>query len=217
MKLRLPSRFQDLTLGQLQVLETSDDMLTCLEACTGQPVEQLRQLPHALLQAGYDHLLEVRAKETTRHLPTFTLNGVQYGFIPNWDEFTAGEYIDAEQYSVDFWPNAHKLMSVLFRPIERTWGDSYAIAPYTAKEDPVSLKTMPADQVAGALLFFCSTKKESLTTLRSSLIAMGMGRTHSEPSGDGIPSSTRSRASRILRWIRSRAHLWGIYSRTWRF
>jgi len=173
------------------VLETSDDPMTCVGAVTGTDWDELRDMPRALIQEAYNHLQTLRKAETQRHLETFELNGTRYGFVPNWDEFTAGEYIDAEQYSVDFWPNAHKLMSVLFRPIERTWGESYAIAPYTAKEDPLSLKTMPADQVAGAMLFFCSTKKEALSTLRSSLIATGMGRTPLGPNGDGIPSSTR--------------------------
>jgi hypothetical protein len=217
MKLRLPARFEDMTLGMLQALETSSDMLTCLEAATGQPKEQLRQLPHNLLEEGYNHLLEVRAREVANHTPTFALDGVEYGFIPKWDEFTAGEYIDAEQYSADFWPNAHKLMSVLFRPIERTWGDSYTIAPYTAKEDAERLKMMSADKVLGALLFFCSTKRELLTTLQSSLIATGMGRTPSPRSGVGTRSSSRLRGSRILKWMRSQGHRWGIYSRTWRF
>lgn len=217
MKLRLPARFEDMTLGMLQVLETSDDMLTCLEAVTGQPQEQLRQLPRNLLQEGYNHIQSVRQSETSRHVESFALDGVEYGFIPNWDEFTAGEYIDAEQYTADFWPNAHKLMSILFRPIERKWGKSYSIAPYTAKEDAEALKMMPADQVSGALLFFCDTKSELLTTLRSSLIATAMGRTPSARNGDGTPSFMRLRMNRILRWMRSRGHLWGIYSRTWRF
>lgn len=217
MKLRLPARFEDMTLGTLQALETSSDMLACLEAATGQPEEQLRQLPHVLLEAGYNHLLEVKAREVANHTARFALDGVEYGFIPNWEEFTAGEYIDAEQYSADFWPNAHKLMSVLFRPVERTWGDSYTIAPYTAKEDAERLKMMSADRVAGALLFFCNTRRELLTTLQSSLIATGMGRTPSRKNGAGTQFSSPSRGNRILKWMRSRAHRWGIYSRTWRF
>jgi len=217
MKLRLPSRFQDMTLGQLQAIHTGGDMLAVLSSCTGQPKEQLRQLPHALLSEAYEHVQNISEQETTKHLVRFMLDGTEYGFIPNWDEFTAGEWIDAEMYSEDFWPNAHKLMSVLFRPVERTWGDRYSIEPYTAKERQDVFLTMPADQVAGALLFFSTTKSERLNILRSSLIRAAVGRTSSQKNGAGILSSMRSLANRILKSMRSHGHRWGIYSRTWRF
>ena len=154
MKLRLPARFEDMTLGMLQVLETTDDMLACLSAVTGQPEEQLRQLPKVLLEEGHAHVQKLRTREQARHTERFALDGVQYGFIPNWDEFTAGEYIDAEQYCADFWPNAHKLMALLFREVEHEHGDQYSIAPYTAKEDAERMKGMSADKVAGACFFF---------------------------------------------------------------
>ena len=217
MKLRLPARFEDMTLGMLQVLETTDDMLACLSAVTGQFEEQLRQLPKVLLEEGHAHVQKLRTREQARHTERFALDGVQYGFIPNWDEFTAGEYIDAEQYCADFWPNAHKLMALLFREVEHEHGDRYSIAPYTAKEDAERMKGMSADKVAGAMLFFWTTRHELLNTLRSSLIATGMARTLSTESGAGTPSSTRLRANRILKWMRSLGHRWGIYSRTWRF
>ena len=214
MKLRLPARFQDMTLGMLQVLETTDDMLACLSAVTGQPQEQLRQLPKNLLQEGYDHIQRLRKRESARHVERFALDGTQFGFIPNWDEFTAGEYIDAEQYCADFWPNAHKLMAILFREVDRAWDDKYTIKAYTAKEDAERMKDMPADQVAGALLFFWTTKNELLSTLRSSLIETALGKMPSARSGDGTPSSTRWRVSRIWKWMRSRAPQSVIFSRT---
>ena len=197
MKLHLPARYEDMTLRMLQTLETTDDYLRCLEACTGQPKEQLRQLPRLLLQEAYAHLDQLRAQETPKHFPKFTLQGVEYGFIPNWDEFTAGEWIDAEQYAADFWPNAHKLMSLLFRPVERSWGDKYSIKPYTAKEDADPFLEMPAPQVVGALLFFSRTKNELLTNLRSSLIATAIGRTPRRRSPRGCascPSRSTTRA-----------------------
>lgn len=217
MKLRLPARFQDMTLAMLQAIETGQGMLPVLEACTGQPQEQLRQLPQVLLQEGYAHVLAVREQETPRHLTQFALEGTEYGFIPDWGDFTAGEWIDAETYSNDFWPNAHKLMSVLFRPIDRAWGDSYTIAPYTAKEGHEAFLNMPADQVAGALVFFWTTRNERLATLRSSLRATATRRMPSHRNGGGTLSFLRWPTRRILKWMRSHAHRWGIYSRTWRF
>ncbi len=147
-------------------------------------------MPRALIQEAYNHLQTLRKAETQRHLETFELNGTRYGFIPNWDEFTAGEWIDAEQLCGDFWNNAHKVMALLFRPVTREWGNRYEIEPYTAKEDAEAFLDMPADQVAGALLFFSTTKNELLSTLQSSLIqAATKVATTSGKSGGGILSS----------------------------
>lgn len=189
-KLSLPATFADLTLRHLQVLETSDDPMTCVGAVTGTDWEELRDMPRALIQEAYNHLQTLRKAETQRHLETFELNGTRYGFIPNWDEFTAGEWIDAEQLCGDFWKNAHKVMALLFRPVTREWGNRYEIEPYTAKEDAEAFLDMPADQVAGALLFFSTTKNELLSTLQSSLIqAATKVATTSGRSGGGILSS----------------------------
>ena len=189
-KLSLPATFADLTLRHLQVLETSDDPMTCVGAVTGTDWEELRDMPRALIQEAYNHLQTLRKAETQRHLETFELNGTRYGFIPNWDEFTAGEWIDAEQLCGDFWKNAHKVMALLFRPVTREWGNRYEIEPYTAKEDAEAFLDMPADQVAGALLFFSTTKNELLSTLQSSLIqAAAKVATTSGKSGGGILSS----------------------------
>ena len=193
-KLSLPATFADLTLRHLQVLETSDDPMTCVGAVTGTDWDELREMPRALIQEAYNHLQTLRKAETQRHLETFELNGTRYGFIPNWDEFTAGEWIDAEQLCGDFWKNAHKVMALLFRPVTREWGKRYEIEPYTAKENAEAFLDMPADQVAGALLFFSTTKNALLSTLQSSLIqAATKVATTSGRSGGGTLSSTLSR------------------------
>lgn len=191
MRLHLPAYYKDLTLGMLQVIETTEDPLLRVSAVAEIPLEELRTYPFPLIRQANEYIDHLRTKETSRHEATFDLNGTRYGFIPNWDEFTTGEWIDAEQYAVDFWANAHKMMSILFRPVVREFKDRYEIEPYTAKEDAEVFKSLPADQVSGALLFFSITKTERLNTLRSSLIAtMKAIRTSLPPNGDGIPSST---------------------------
>ena len=161
MRLSLPANFADLTLGMLQVLETSEDPLERVSAVAGVAKKELRDYPRPLITEALAHIERLRARETSRHLETFDLQGVTYGFIPNWDEFTTGEWIDAEQYAADFWKNAHKLMALLFRPIVRKWGDAYEIEPYTAKENAEVFKDLPADQVSGALLFFFDYKNRT--------------------------------------------------------
>ena len=127
-------------------------------------------------------------------IKTFTLNKKQYGFIPNLDDMTLGEYIDLDN-SVSDWQQMHKAMAVLFRPITFKKGQRYLIQEYEAEEGD-ELKEMPLDVVLGSLFFFYNLRKELLNTIPSYLkLEMqkkGMNiveKLPSQKSGDGISLS----------------------------
>jgi len=204
MKLRLPASFQDLTLRHLMTLETETDPVKRVQAVTGHSFAELRKMPHKLIVEANAHLDTLQANEVAQHKEIIELNGVEYGFVPDWDEFSAGEWIDMETYTANFWKTPHKAMSILYRPLERKWGDRYSIKPYTAKEDADVFLDMPAPLVAGALLFFWSTEKKLLNALQSSLIQKTQEVTSLLQSGDGTPSSTPWLARTFLKWMRSR-------------
>ena len=56
------------------------------------------------------------------------INGVKYGFHPNLDDMTMGEFVDVETYAKE--NNISKMMSVLYRPIVKEQGNKYNIEPY---------------------------------------------------------------------------------------
>jgi len=204
MKLRLPASFQDLTLRHLMTLETETDPVKRVQAVTGHSFAELRKMPHKLIVEANAHLDTLQANEAAEHKEIIELNGVEYGFVPDWDEFSAGEWIDMETYTADFWKTPHKAMSILYRPLDRKWGDRYSIKPYTAKEDADVFLDMPAHLVAGALLFFWSTEKKLLSALQSSLIQKTQEVTSLLQSGVGTPSSTHWLARTFSRWTQSR-------------
>ena len=82
----------------------------------------------------------------------FSMNGIQYGFIPKLDEMTFGEYVDIDTYLSD-WQNMQYSMAVLYRPVEGSYKDMYNIRPYKTNDEAKMLE-MPMDVVLGALLFF---------------------------------------------------------------
>jgi len=82
----------------------------------------------------------------------FVLNGVEYGFIPNLDDMTLGEYVDLDTY-ISKWDDMHKAMAVLYRPIETSLGNKYTIEKYTG-ENQDTMKDIPLDIVFGSMLFF---------------------------------------------------------------
>ena len=206
MKLRLPASFQDLTLRHLMTLETETDPVKRVQAVSGHSFAELRKMSHKLIVEANAHLDTLQANEVAQHKEIIELNGVQYGFVPDWDEFSAGEWIDMETYTADFWKTPHKAMSILYRPLDRKWGDRYSIKPYTAKEDAEVFLDMPAPLVAGALLFFWSTEKKLLNALQSSLIQKTQEVTSLLQSGVGTPSSTPWLVRTFLKWTRSRSY-----------
>ena len=82
----------------------------------------------------------------------FKMNETNYGFIPNLDEMTLGEYIDLDTYISD-WQQMEKAMAVLYRPIELKLRDKYKIVEYTAIGQE-KMKEMPLDVVFSSILFF---------------------------------------------------------------
>ena len=96
-------------------------------------------------------------------VPTFTMNGVGYGFIPDLDKITLGEYIDLDNTLSD-WNNMHKAMAVLYRPIKDTLKEKYIIEDYKGSEGAEKYKQMPLDIVMGSILFFYNLKNELLKT-----------------------------------------------------
>ena len=207
MELRLPHRWSDLTLGELQVMMTSENQLERISICTGQSVEKLRTMPQKLIEAATAHLDQLLTQETARFEKVVEIGGKRFGFVPDWDAFTAGEWIDLETYLEDFWKNAHKVMSVLFREVTYELGEKYEVKKYTAKEDASIFEEMPADLVSGTLLFFWTTRNELLLDMKSSLLEVAEAAIQSAKSGAGITSSTPSQEKTSSRWTRLRNYL----------
>jgi hypothetical protein len=97
----------------------------------------------------------------------FTLNGIDYGFIPNLDDISQGEYMDLDNYIVDV-ANLHRSMAVMFRPIKTKLKDKYIIEPYEGS-DVYAEKMLdaPLDVVLASRVFFYHLGRE---LLKSTLI-----------------------------------------------
>lgn len=99
--------------------------------------------------------------EKTDLVPTFTLDGIEYGFIPNLDDMTIGEFIDLDENLTE-WETIHKAMSVLYRPINYKKEDKYLIEDYTGLDKAELFKKMPLGIVMGAMVFFYRLNNELL-------------------------------------------------------
>lgn len=117
----------------------------------------------------------------------FEFNGVEYGLIPNFDDITFAELTDLDLYVEE--KDYHKLMSILYRPIVRTFGKTYEIKPYNGSND--KLKDMPYGIVLGVLDFFLRIGEQLTNAIQSySLESFLVKRKLLSPrSGDGINQS----------------------------
>jgi hypothetical protein len=79
-----------------------------------------------------------------------SFRGKEYGFVPNLEEMSFGEYIDLDNYLSDM-DMLHKTVGVLYRPITKDKGDLYEIEPYTGTD---GYSDFPLDVALGATLFF---------------------------------------------------------------
>lgn len=157
-ELKVPTNLNDITLGQYQQYIKLPEGLTenqlALKMITifcNVPEKVARLIKASDIQ-------EIVAKLTKmfEHNPPLTrrfkMGRTEYGFIPNLDEMSFGEYIDVDTYLGD-WDNIERAMAVLYRPIKNTYDSLYNIEPYKVK-DALNYKHMPLGVVLGSILFF---------------------------------------------------------------
>ena len=113
------------------------------------------------------NLLSELFKEKPNLVQRFKLNGVEYGFHPQLDELSLGEYIDLDTYIGD-WDNIDKAMNVLYRPIVGKFQDKYNIEEYTAKENR-DILNMPMDAVMSSIFFLWNLGLDLSKTMTNSL------------------------------------------------
>jgi hypothetical protein len=100
--------------------------------------------------------------EKPKFQPTFKIKNIEFGFIPELEEITFGEYVDLDS-SLNNWQTFHKAMAVLYRPIKRRIGEKYEIEDYNPNPDMQDLmRFAPLDVCIAASLFFWNLEKELL-------------------------------------------------------
>lgn len=124
----------------------------------------------------------------------FKIDSVEYGFHPQLDELTLGEYIDVDTYIAD-WENMEKTMNVLYRPIENKLKDRYSIKEYNVDTSP-NLLAMPMNAVLSSIFFLWNLGIDlSKTILNYSELGVETNLMHQQilaENGDGISQYTHS-------------------------
>ena len=201
MKIILPESIQDITLHQFQLynelLERTDldeynfnkrkiQIFTGLE----------RSRIDLISSQDYKEITEqidVALNQTVEFKPIFFIKDVEFGFIPNLDKITQGEFIDISKYGTDV-NEMHRLIAVLFRPIKNKDSlGNYEIINYQGTEQYANImKYTPLSIVNGALVFFSSLANELVSYTAKYMVveqAKEVQQQTTSKSGDGTQLS----------------------------
>jgi len=195
-EINVPTSLSEVTLGQYQkFLKIAEDNpegnflnAKMIEIFCGIPLSDSYKLKMSSVIAIIDILNELLS-QTPKRVEQFTMNGVQYGFIPDLDEMSLGEYVDLDGSASD-WNNMHIAMNVLYRKIKIKKSGKYNIVDYNV-ENPEKMKDMPLDAAIGSLFFFYNLGMElSKHTILSSNnleeMEVYQDQLISQTNGDGI-------------------------------
>ena len=118
---------------------------------------------------GIWKVLSIALNQEFELTKTFEHEGRTYGFIPDINSISWGEYIDAEAFFSEP-KNYHKLLAVLYRPITKQSGELYDIESYSGLGNrPELFKNLPMAIYTGVAVFFYRLSKALLETTLHSL------------------------------------------------
>ena len=156
---KLESKLEDTNDSSIQLeivkifCNVSDDVVRRMKATD---IAEICGIINSIFDSSNDQLLK-----------RFTLNGVEYGFIPELDDMSFGEYMDLDTFIGDN-NNLHRALNVLFRPIEYKRGNRYNIKDYDPDTSEIA-KEFPLDVVLGAIVFFYNLGKDLSMVMLNSL------------------------------------------------
>ena len=168
-KITLPEHIGEITLDQYQRFDKLNKRTDLDElGYNKRVIEIFTQLKHKevgnIAHADYKDILEaiiVAMNKDAKFEHRFFIGKTEFGFIPNLDDITTGEFVDIKEVGLEV-ENFHKLMAILFRPIRgKDYLGNYKIESYNGtKRYENIMKQMPMNLVNGSLVFFSTLAKE---------------------------------------------------------
>lgn len=176
LEISIPTHLNDITVeeyqkfAKLQEGEQDEDfvLFKTLEIFSNVDMDTASKMPLEDAQSLSKDILDVLGMDIP-FTDRFELEGVKYGFIPNLEELTLGEFIDLEETLADS-KYLHKAAAVMFRPVTKEKGKLYDIEPYQGGLATAEvMKKAPIGVISKAVVFFYSLGNELLRDSLASL------------------------------------------------
>ena len=158
-EINVPTTLNEITLGQyqkfLKIAENNPDgnflNAKMIEIFCGISLSDSYKLKMSSVTAITEILSEL-LESKPKHQEKFTIGSTEYGFIPDLNDMSLGEYIDLDNNASN-WEQMHVAMNVLYRPIKESRVGKYNIKDYNISTSE-NLKDMPLGAAIGSLFFF---------------------------------------------------------------
>ena len=212
MKIKIPSSLKAITLEKyqkyLKIQENNTDetflAIKMIEIFLGLRGDTIMKMKAKSIR-DITNVLSEMFTEKPELVKEFTMKGVNYGFIPDLENMTFGEYVDLDTYIGDV-DNLHRAMAVLYRPITHKANEKYLIEEYEGEDDE-KMKDMPMDAVLSSILFFYHLGMELSTTMLNYLQEEEENKDILQQltlveNGDGIKASFQDSLKEILQELK---------------
>jgi hypothetical protein len=159
-----------ITLNQYIDYQNAVDKVEQVHVITGKSSESIRLLQVHVIDEiieTFEAAIRLSSGDFER---TVRIGAYELGFIPDLSSMSFGEYVDMDTVCGDIYKDgvimgeaAHKMMSILYRPIKAKFGKYYDIEAYDSNgkrkyEDTIGKLTL--DHVLNTLLFFSTLEIE---------------------------------------------------------
>lgn len=154
----------------------SAKMVSLMSDC---PVEDLLECDYEKVNYLASYVLSLLPTETPKFIDRFELDGVQYGFLPNWRDMSYAEFVDMDTISTrkpdEMLNMLHILAAVMYRPIttERSQHD-FDIEKYSVKtmkkRAELFKEKLDCKYILGAQFFFINYARKYSIFTQTSLI-----------------------------------------------
>lgn len=202
--IQIPTSLEEITLGQYQEYLKVTDQNTDEEFIAQKMISIFCNIKMSYVQMiKYSDAVSIISTITKmfenkpKLVQRFKIKDMEFGFIPNLEDMSFGEYIDLET-NIGDWQSMNKAMAVMYRPIVKSKKEQYEIAKYTGTEllEEV-MKFAPLSVVFSSMLFFWNLSSDLLQAtmdyLEEEVTGMNTHLKHSlEENGDGIIQSIQS-------------------------
>jgi hypothetical protein len=173
-ELKLPTTYRQVTIGQLSEYLQAPDEIGRVCAIARISREEGESLPAKTIKAAINHIDTVVTSESHSMQMIVKIGEKSYGFIPELEACTTGEFMDFIVFSdpANFKKCVVKLMCLMYRPITNRVGNRYEIERYDITRTHLyrdDIEQMSCEVLSGALAFFLNLRKELLNSFLSSL------------------------------------------------
>ena len=139
-------------------LEDEDEIvLGSISALCNIPIDITKRLKVKDIKTLYKRLSKLISVPVNKEVfDKIEIKGVKYGFHPNLDELTMGEFVDLEEQTKDGVDGFHNVLAILYRPITEEKGNNYNIDPDNEShiKNASLFQELSIDVVNGVMVFF---------------------------------------------------------------